>query len=39
MEGFIQKYPKKVTGVLSGWDRVRRRGTQRILANVGGMMS
>ena len=39
MEGFIQKYPKKVTGVLSGWDRVRLRGTQRILANVGGMMS
>jgi len=39
MEGFIQKYQKDVTGVLSGWDRVRMRGMQRILANVGGMMS
>jgi hypothetical protein len=39
MEAFIQKYQKNVTGVLSGWDRVRIRGTQRILANVGGMMS
>lgn len=39
MEGFIQKYQKNVTGVLSGWDRVRIRGMQRILANVGGMMS
>ena len=25
--------------MLSGWDRVRLRGMQRILANVGGMMS
>jgi hypothetical protein len=39
MEAFIQKYQKNVTGVLSGWDRVRLRGMQRILANVGGMMS
>jgi len=39
MEGFIQKYQKDITGVLSGWDRVRMRGMQRILANVGGMMS
>ena len=39
MEAFIQKYHKDVTGVLSGWDRVRIRGMQRILANVGGMMS
>jgi hypothetical protein len=39
MEAFIQKYQKDVTGVLSGWDRVRLRGMQRILANVGGMMS
>jgi hypothetical protein len=39
MDAFIQKYGKDVTGVLSGWDRVRIRGTQRILANVGGMMS
>src|SRR5512147_1658819 len=39
MDAFIQKYQKDVTGVLSGWDRVRLRGMQRILANVGGMMS
>ena len=39
MEAFIQKYRQDVTGVLSGWDRVRMRGMQRILANVGGMMS
>jgi hypothetical protein len=39
MDAFIQKYRQDVTGVLSGWDRVRIRGMQRILANVGGMMS
>jgi hypothetical protein len=39
MEAFIQKYQNNVTGVLSGWDRVRIRGIQRILANAGGMMS
>ena len=39
MDAFIQKYHQDVTGVLSGWDRVRIRGMQRILANVGGMMS
>lgn len=39
MDAFIQKYHKDVTGVLSGWDRVRIRGMQRILANVGGMMT
>ena len=39
MEAFIQKYQKNVTGVLNGWDRVRIRGIQRLLANVGGMMS
>ncbi len=39
MDSFIQKYHQDVTGVLRGWDRVRMRGMQRILANVGGMMS
>lgn len=39
MEAFLQKDQKNVTGVLRGWDRVRMRGIQRILANVGGMMS
>ena len=39
MDAFIQKYQQNVTGVLSGWDRLRIRGTQRALANVAGMMS
>ena len=39
MDAFIQKYQKNVMGVLNGWDRVRIRGIQRLLANVGGMMS
>jgi hypothetical protein len=39
MEAFIQKYQTNVTGVLSGWDRVRIRGMQRVLANPGGMAS
>jgi hypothetical protein len=39
MDAFIQKYQKNVTGVLSGWDRLRIRGTQRALANMAGMMS
>jgi len=39
MDAFIQKYQTNVTGVLSGWDRVRIRGMQRVLANPGGMGS
>jgi len=38
MEAFIQKYQQDVTGVLSGWDRVRMRGVLRLLAYVNGML-
>ena len=31
MNQFIQKYEEKVTGTLSGWDRVVFRGTLRVL--------
>ena len=39
MKQFIKKYEKDLIGVLSGWDRILFRGTQRALANVAGMMS
>jgi hypothetical protein len=39
MDGFIQKYRQDVTGTLSGWDRLRFRGTLRALAVTGGMMN
>jgi hypothetical protein len=35
---FVQRHREQVTGVLSGFDRVRFRGTLRVLAHVGGMM-
>jgi len=38
MEGFIRRLGSVVTGVLQGFDRVRFRGTKRLLANVRGMM-
>ena len=38
MNQFIQKYDEKVTGTLSGWDRVVFRGTLRMLCFVDGMM-
>lgn len=38
MNPFIQKYGEKVTGTLSGWDRVVFRGTLRMLCFVDGMM-
>jgi hypothetical protein len=38
MEGFIQRHRQDVMGVLNGFDRVRFRGTRRLLACVGGMM-
>jgi len=38
MSQFIQKYDEKVTGTLSGWDRVVFRGTLRMLCFVDGMM-
>lgn len=39
MESFIQRHAGSVLGVLNGFDRVRFRGTKRLLANQGGMMS
>jgi hypothetical protein len=37
MQGFIQRHAAHVSGVLSGFDRVRLRGTLRWLSNVRGM--
>jgi len=39
MEGFIQRHRQDVMGVLNGFDRIRFRGTRRLLACVGGMRS
>ncbi len=38
MNPFIQKYGEKITGTLSGWDRIVFRGTLRMLCFVDGMM-
>jgi hypothetical protein len=37
MNTFLQRHDPSVTGMLSGFDRVRFRGTLRLLANAGGM--
>lgn len=37
MESFLQRHQDSVTGVLSGFDRLRFRGTLRLLANVAGL--
>ena len=39
MKGFIQRHGEKILGVLSGFDRMRFRGTLRLLTTVGGTMS
>lgn len=39
MERFLQKYDGRITGVLSGFDRLVLRGTLRVLATTGGVMS
>ena len=39
MDQFIQKYREKVTGVLSGFDRLVLRGTIRFLSYTPGMMN
>ena len=39
MQGFIQRHTDKVSGVLSGFDRVRLRGTLRWLSNPRGMLN
>ena len=38
MDHFSRKHADDVMGALSGFDRIRFRGTQRWLANVRGMM-
>ncbi len=37
MESFIQRYADKIIGQVSGWDRVRFRGTVLLLANAAGL--
>ena len=37
MASFIQEHMSKITGMISGWDRLRFRGTVRMLANVAGL--
>jgi hypothetical protein len=37
MNSFVQRHLDSVTGMLSGWDRLRLRGTLRMLANLTGM--
>lgn len=39
MKTFIQRWSGKILGILSGWDRVRFRGTKRFLANTKGMFN
>jgi hypothetical protein len=39
MNEFIRKHELNIVGVLSGWDRVRFRGTIRMLAAVPGLMA
>jgi hypothetical protein len=39
MQTFIQRWGQNILGVLSGWDRVRFRGTKRFLANTRGMIN
>lgn len=37
MESFLQRHAGSVTGALCGWDRIRFRGTLRLVANAAGM--
>src|SRR6267378_5735083 len=37
MDSFLQQHADSVTGTVSGWDRLRFRGTLRMLANVTGL--
>lgn len=36
MKAFVQRFGAKILGVLSGFDRIRFRGSLRLLSNVGG---
>jgi hypothetical protein len=37
MQSFVQRFAGLILGVLSGWDRLRFRGTERWLANPKGL--
>lgn len=37
MKQFIQRHAGQVIGTLGGWDRLRFRGTLRMLANLTGL--
>lgn len=37
MNAFVQRHAKSVIGMIQGWDRLRFRGTVRMLANLTGM--
>jgi hypothetical protein len=39
MHRFLQRHKESVIGMLSGFDRIRFRGSLRLLAHVGGMLS
>jgi hypothetical protein len=39
MDSFIQRFGQSILGVVHGLDRLRLRGTKRLLANVGGMFN
>ena len=39
MNAFLQQHQDSVIGAISGWDRLRFRGTLRMLANVTGLFS
>jgi hypothetical protein len=39
MNSFIQRHRDPVIGQLNGWDRLRFRGSKRLLCTLGGMMS
>lgn len=39
MKNFLQIYAKDICGAISGWDRIRFRGTIRWLANLSGLKS
>lgn len=36
MKAFVQRFAEKILGVLSGFDRIRFRGSLRLLSHVGG---
>ena len=36
MKAFVHRFANKILGVLSGFDRIRFRGSLRLLSNVGG---